>query len=120
MRSAPHISPLFCSPGLDFNLSLGFNSDAGHTIMDFITQIPLDAICKEFDIRAEEVFAFMDEENIDLGGGLMHNISMDMRDFRKFIKYYRRQLNSRIEKTRRDLDNLDGQVDSFLKVRQAR
>lgn len=88
--------------------------------MDFITQIPLDAICKEFDIRAEEVFAFMDEENIDLGGGLMHNISMDMRDFRKFIKYYRRQLNSRIEKTRRDLDNLDGQVDSFLKVRQAR
>ncbi|MHB1390925.1 MAG: hypothetical protein ACYCXF_06790 [Thermoleophilia bacterium] len=88
--------------------------------MDFIMQIPLDAICKEFDIRAEEVFAFMDEENIDLGGGLMHDISMDMRDFRKFIEYYRRQLNSRIEKTRHDLENLDGQVDNFLRIRQDR
>ena len=88
--------------------------------MDFITQIPLDAICKEFDIRAEEVFAFMDEENIELGGGLMHDISMDLRDFRRFIEYYRRQLNARIEKTRHDLDNLDVQVDAFLRVRQTR
>ena len=81
-------------------------------------QIPLDAICKEFDIRAEEVFAFMDEENIHLGGSLMHDISIDQADFRKFVEYYRRQLKLRIDKTRRALEDLDDKVDGFLRVRR--
>ncbi|MBE0429001.1 MAG: hypothetical protein IBX61_03910 [Thermoleophilia bacterium] len=81
-------------------------------------QISLEAICKEFDIRPEEIFAFMDEENIHLGGSLMHDISIDLVDFRKFVEYHRRQLATRLEMTRREIDGLDGKVEDFLKVRR--
>lgn len=77
-------------------------------------QIKIDAICKEFDIRAEEIFAFMDEENIHLGGSLMHDIDIDMPDFRKFVEYWRRQLKLKIDQAERDLDQLDGKVDGFI------
>ncbi len=82
-------------------------------------QITVDAICKEFDIRAEEIFAFMDEENIHLGGSLMHDIAIDLADFRKFVEYYRRQLRERIDKTQAQLDRLDGKVESFLRGKDA-
>ncbi len=78
-------------------------------------EIKIDAICKEFDIRAEEIFAFMDEENIHLGGSLMHDITIDMPDFRKFVEYWRRQLKLKIQQAQRDLDGLDSKVDSFLR-----
>ena len=81
-------------------------------------QITVDAICREFDIRAEEIFAFMDEENIHLGGSLMHDISIDAPDFRKFVEYWRRQLKLRIEKAQRDLAGLDDKVDSFLRTQK--
>ena len=81
-------------------------------------QITLDAICKEFDIRAEEIFAFMDEENIHLGGSLMHDISIDTPDFRKFVEYWRRQLRHRIEKAHKDLDVLDDKVENFLRTQK--
>ncbi len=81
-------------------------------------QITVDAICREFDIRAEEIFAFMDEENIHLGGSLMHDISIDAPDFRKFVEYRRRQLKLRIEKAQRDLAGLDDKVDSFLRTQK--
>lgn len=77
-------------------------------------QITVDAICKEFDIRAEEIFAFMDEENIHLGGSLMHDISMDLADFRKFVEYYRRQLRARMEITQQQLERLDDKVNQFI------
>lgn len=77
-------------------------------------QIKIDAICKEFDIRAEEIFAFMDEENIQLGGSLMHDIAIDLSDFRKFVEYWRRQLQLKIQQSQNDLDQLDGKVDSFI------
>lgn len=77
-------------------------------------QITVDAICKEFDIRAEEIFAFMDEENIHLGGSLMHDISMDLADFRKFVEYYRRLLRARMEITHQQLERLDGKVNQFI------
>ena len=77
-------------------------------------QIKIDAICKEFDIRAEEIFAFMDEENIELDGSLMHDIAMDLPDFRKFVEYWRRQLQLKIQQSQNDLDQLDGKVDSFI------
>jgi uncharacterized protein Usg len=77
-------------------------------------QIKIDAICKEFDIRAEEIFAFMDEENIHLGGSLMHDIAIDLPDFRKFVEYWRRQLQLKIQQSQNDLDQLDGKVDSFI------
>jgi hypothetical protein len=82
-------------------------------------QIPIDAICKEFDIRAEEIFAFMDEENIHLGGSLMHDIAIEMADFRKFVEYYRRQLKMRIEQTQTNLEQLDRKADHFLRMRQS-
>jgi len=78
-------------------------------------QIKIDAICKEFDIRAEEIFAFMDEDNIHLGGSLMHDITIDMPDFRKFVEYWRRQLKLKIQQAQQDLDGLDSKVDSFLR-----
>ncbi|MBK5226115.1 MAG: hypothetical protein JJD96_06040 [Thermoleophilia bacterium] len=77
-------------------------------------QIKIDAICKEFDIRAEEIFAFMDEENIQLDGSLMHDIAIDLPDFRKFVEYWRRQLQLKIQQSQNDLDQLDGKVDSFI------
>lgn len=77
-------------------------------------QIKIDSICREFDIRAEEIFAFMDEENIHLGGSLMHDITIDMPDFRKFVEYWRRQLKLKIERAELDLEQLDDKVDSFL------
>lgn len=77
-------------------------------------QITVDAICKEFDIRPEEVFAFMDEENIHLGGSLMHDITIDLPDFRKFVEYRRRTLEKQLEKARTDLEQLDNKVDTFL------
>lgn len=81
-------------------------------------QIPIEYICKEFDIRAEEIFAFMDEENIDLGGSFMHDISIDLSDFRKFVEFYRRQLQGRLERTKKDLDMLDSKVEDFLRVQK--
>lgn len=80
--------------------------------------ITVEAICKEFDIRAEEIFAFMDEENIHLGGSLMHDISIDLPDFRKFVEYWRRQLQQRIAQAENDLSELDGKVDEFLRARK--
>jgi len=77
-------------------------------------QIKIDAICKEFDIRAEEIFAFMDEENIHLGGSLMHDIAIDLPDFRKFVEYWRRQLKLKQEQAERDLQDLDRKVDAFV------
>jgi len=77
-------------------------------------QIKIDAICKEFDIRAEEIFAFMDEENIQLDGSLMHDIAIDLPDFRKFVEYWRRQLQLKIQQSQNDLDQLDGKVDLFI------
>lgn len=81
-------------------------------------EIKLDAICREFDIRAEEIFAFMDDENIFLGGSLMRDISMSPEDFRKFIEYWRRQLKARIEAAESDLQNLDAKADSFLRTQK--
>ncbi len=78
-------------------------------------QITIDSICKEFDIRAEEIFAFMDEENIHLGGSLMHDIAIDIPDFRKFIEYWRRQLKQRIKTVEQDLAQLDGKAENFLR-----
>lgn len=80
--------------------------------------ITVEDICKEFDIRAEEVFAFMDEENIHLGGSLMHDISIDLPDFRKFVEYWRRQLRQRIEQANQDLEQLDSKVDDFLRAQK--
>ena len=77
-------------------------------------QIKIDTICKKFDIRAEEIFAFMDEEQIQLGGSLMHDIAIDMTDFRKFVEYWRRQLKLKIDQAERDLDQLDSKVDGFI------
>lgn len=79
-------------------------------------KITVEAICKEFDIRAEEIFAFMDEENIHLGGSLMHEISIDLPDFRKFVEYWRRQLQDRIRRAEADLQGLDGKVEEFLRA----
>ncbi len=77
-------------------------------------QVTVDAICKEFDIRPEEVFAFMDEENIQLGGDFMHDIAIDLPDFRKFVEYRRRRLAEQIRRAQDDLDRLDDQVEDFL------
>lgn len=82
-------------------------------------QIPIENICKEFDIRAEEIFAFMDEENIELGGSFMHDIAIDLTDFRKFVEFYRGQLKLRIKQTQQDLDTLDNKVEGFLRLRQS-
>ncbi len=79
-------------------------------------QITIDSICKEFDIRAEEIFAFMDEEHIHLGGSLMHDISIDIPDFRKFIEYRRRQLRQRITIAEQDLAQLDTKAENFLRA----
>ena len=79
-------------------------------------QIKIDSICREFDIRAEEIFAFMDDENIHLGGSLMHDIAIDQVDFRKFVEYWRRELQKRIERSQRDLAQLDGKVEAFLRA----
>lgn len=81
-------------------------------------EVKLDAICREFDIRAEEIFAFMDEENIFLGGSLMHDISISPEDFRKFIEYWRRQLKTRIEQAESELQNLDAKAEAFLRSQQ--
>ena len=81
-------------------------------------RITVEAICKEFDIRAEEVFAFMDEENIHLGGSLMHEISIDLPDFRKFVEYWRRQLQERINRAQNELNQLDGKVEDFLREKK--
>lgn len=80
--------------------------------------ITVEAICKEFDIRAEEIFAFMDEEHIHLGGSLMHDISFDLPDFRKFVEYRRRQLHHRIRQAQSDLEHLDEQADGFLRAQK--
>lgn len=77
-------------------------------------QITIDAICKEFDIRPEEIFAFLDEENVDLGGSLMHDIEIELTDFRKFIEYRRRQLRDSIAKAEKDLEQLDEHAEAFL------
>jgi hypothetical protein len=82
------------------------------------TNITLEAICKEFDIRAEDVFAFMDDQNIHIGGSLMHDISIDLPDFRKFIEYRRRQLKDTVEKANRDLDQLDDKAENFLRAQK--
>ena len=82
-------------------------------------QIKIDSICKEFDIRAEEIFAFMDEEDIHLGGSLMHDISIDSVDFRKFIEYWRRQLRGKLEQTKHDLESLDAKADAFLRTQKS-
>ena len=82
-------------------------------------QITIDAICKEFDIRAEEIFAFMDEENIHLGGSLMHDISIDTTDFRKFVEYRRRQLRQKLADTERDLASLDSRAEAFLRAQKS-
>lgn len=58
----------------------------------------------------------MDEENIHLGGSLMHDIAIDLPDFRKFVEYWRRQLQLKIQKSQNDLEQLDGKVDSFILV----
>jgi hypothetical protein len=76
--------------------------------------VTVDAICKEFDIRPEEIFAFMDEENIDLGGDFMHDIVIDLTDFRKFVEYRRRKLHEMVDQARTDLANLDRQAEDFL------
>ena len=81
-------------------------------------QIQLDEICRSFDIRPEEIFAFMDEENIRLGGSLMHDIAIDLPDFRKFVEYHRRQLESRVKQMRRDLEGLDDKVTDFLRAQK--
>lgn len=78
-------------------------------------EIKLDAICREFDIRAEEVFAFMDDENIFLGGSLMHDICISPEDFRKFVEYWRRQLQARVAQAQDDLDHLDEKAEAFLR-----
>lgn len=77
-------------------------------------QITVDAICKEFDIRPEEIFAFMDEENIHLGGDFMHDIAIDLHDFRKFVEYRRLKLHQKIARSKADLENLDQQAEAFL------
>ena len=82
-------------------------------------EITIDAICKEFDIRAEEIFAFMDEENIHLGGSLMHDISIDTADFRKFVEYRRRQLRQKLADTERDLASLDSRAEAFLRAQKS-
>lgn len=77
--------------------------------------ITIEAICKEFDIRAEEIFAFMDEENIHLGGSLMHDISMDIPDFRKFVEYWRKQLQDQVTRAQAELEQLDNKAETFLR-----
>jgi hypothetical protein len=81
-------------------------------------QITIEAICKEFDIRPEEIFAFLDEENIHLGGNLMHDIAIDIPDFRKFVEYWRRQLQERIKQAQKELEQLDDRVDAFLRAQK--
>jgi len=81
-------------------------------------QITIEAICKEFDIRPEEIFAFLDEENIHLGGSLMHDIAIDIPDFRKFVEYWRRQLQERIKQAQKELEQLDDRVDAFLRAQK--
>lgn len=78
-------------------------------------QITIDAICKEFDIRPEEIFAFMDEEKIHLGGSLMHDIAIDLPDFRKFVEYWRLQLQKKREQADSELAGLDDKVESFIR-----
>lgn len=78
-------------------------------------QITIDSICKEFDIRPEEIFAFMDEQNIHLGGSLMHDIAIDLPDFRKFVEYWRHQLKHKIEQAEQDLALLDDKVANFIR-----
>jgi uncharacterized protein Usg len=80
--------------------------------------ITIESICREFDIRAEDIFAFMDEENIHLGGSLMHDISIDIPDFRKFVEYWRRQLQQQVTRAQSELDNLDEKADSFLRTQK--
>lgn len=77
-------------------------------------QVTVDAICKEFDIRPEEIFAFLDEQHINLGGDFMHDISMELPDFRKFVEFRRQKLREQIEKSQDDLSRLDDQVEAFL------
>ncbi len=77
-------------------------------------QVTVDAICKEFDIRPEEVFAFMDEHNIHLGGDFMHDIAIDLPDFRKFVEYRRRMLRDQISRAEADLEQLDSRAEAFL------
>lgn len=60
----------------------------------------------------------MDEENIFLGGSLMHDISMSPEDFRKFVEYWRRQLKARIERAEGDLQKLDSKAEAFLRSHQ--
>lgn len=81
-------------------------------------QITIEAICKEFDIRPEVIFAFLDEENIHLGGSLMHDIAIDIPDFRKFVEYWRRQLQERIKQAQKELEQLDDRVDAFLRAQK--
>jgi uncharacterized protein YydD (DUF2326 family) len=78
-------------------------------------EITVDAICKEFDIRPEEVFAFMDEMNIHLGGDFMHDIAIDLPDFRKFVEYRRQMLRDQVTRAQADLEQLDDRVDDFLR-----
>jgi hypothetical protein len=80
--------------------------------------ITVEAICKEFDIRAEEIFAFMDEEHIHVGGSLMHDISFDILDFRKFVEYWRRQLQGQITRAQTDIDQLDTKAENFLRTQK--
>lgn len=77
-------------------------------------QITVDAICREFDIRPEEIFAFLDEHHIDLGGDFMHDIAMELPDFRKFVEYRRQKLQEKIDRAQEDLRQLDDRVDDFL------
>ncbi len=77
-------------------------------------QVTVDAICKEFDIRPEEIFAFMDEQNIHLGGDFMHDIAIDLPDFRKFVEYRRKMLQEKISQAESDLEQLDARVQAFL------
>ncbi|MHB0915627.1 MAG: hypothetical protein ACYC5A_00555 [Thermoleophilia bacterium] len=81
-------------------------------------KITVEAICKEFDIRAEDIFAFMDEENIELGGSIMHDISFDPGDFRKFIEYWRRHLKQQISQAQTDLDQLDAKAEGFIRAQK--
>ena len=77
-------------------------------------QVTVDAICKEFDIRPEEVFAFMDEHNIQLGGDFMHDIAINLPDFRKFVEFRRRMLREQISRAETDLEQLDSRARAFL------
>ncbi len=44
----------------------------------------------------------------------MHDIAMELPDFRKFVEYRRRKLQEQIEQAHYDLEHLDDRVESFL------